>query len=743
MSHYAFNWFALAPLLTAACTLGMTVTLYRRERSSRVGQALLLVTGTVTYWLVTSAMMYFSADESTAMLWARITYIIVPMLPVAIYLYVSVGLRIYQHQRVTLWAAFLTSFVFVLFAYNTDLLLSGVENRWWGYYPTYGVLGPGFMAYFALVILLGFVRLHMVLQETPKRSLSHRRTEMATIAVGVAAIGAVDFLPKFGVTIYPFGFVAVLFFVVIVMVMERRYRIVYMTPAFAAAKILQTMQGSVLVATLEGQVEVQNRAAAELLDVGESEIPELSLDQVFASRGVWRSMIDDLTAGEQVKAYETGWKRRNGETVDVSVSASLIEGAKGRPLGIVFAALDITAHKQAQAALKESEARLLQSQKMEAVGQLAGGIAHDFNNMLTAIIGNASLALSLMPPDDPNQALIADIREVGERAAALTSQILAFSRRQMLRPEVTSLNRVVGDMEGLLRRTIGEDIELKLLLAPDLCASEVDPHQFGQVVLNLAVNARDAMPAGGRLVIETANVILNGTPRKHRELAPGEYAALVVSDNGCGMSEETQTRLFEPFYTTKGAGRGTGLGLSTVFGIVKQSGGGVYVYSEQGVGSTFKIYVPVSTAPRAANKVVRSHDTTVHRGTEAILVVEDESQVRDLVVRVLSRAGYRVKAAASAETAARILDATDYEPELLLTDVVLPGGVNGREVADRMLARFPDLKVVFMSGYTRNAVVHDGRLDEGIAFLEKPFTPDALLRKLRDALDPRPGSTAG
>ena len=372
-----------------------------------------------------------------------------------------------------------------------------MHHYWWGYYPAYGGAGSVFLAYYVLVIVAGQVLFRVMLSATVRGTLYHRRTRMSTIAQGTLSLAAIDFIAKYGVAVYPFGYLAALAFLAVIVITERRYRVVYMTPAFAAAQILNTMQGPVLVAAIDGSLEVSNKAAGELLGYSEAEFMELTLSDVFDEKDGWRRVLERLRAGEPIRSDEVVWRLKSGAPVDVSLSASLIcEGRDSLPVGIVLAALDITERKKAEAALRESEEQLRQAQKMEAIGQLAGGIAHDFNNMLTAIIGNSSLALSSLPDEDPNRGLIVDIHEVGERAAVLTKQILAFSRRQVLKPETLSLNQVVTDMEPLLRRSIGEDVELRFVLAPDLRAAEIDRNQIGQVMLNLAVNARDAMPAG-------------------------------------------------------------------------------------------------------------------------------------------------------------------------------------------------------------------------------------------------------
>jgi PAS domain S-box-containing protein len=736
MSHYAFNGFALPPIITALCSLVVGLRVLRREWTSRVGEALFLGTATISIWLAASALMYLAADPSTAFFWAHVVYIAVPLLPAAIYLYATVGLRHYQSEKVFVWTLILAAFAFTGLAYASHLLLSGVEKHWLGYCPTYGPAGPVFVGYLAFVIVLGVIKLRSRLRETPKGSLFHRRIAMSCLAVAVVSVAAVDFLAEFGVPVYPFGYVAVLAFLAVILVLEKRHRIVYMAPAFAAGQILATMQGAVLVTTLEGAVEVGNHAAGELLGYSETEFLELSLDKVFRSETEWRSLLHDCLTGEEVRDRETFWRPRNGGAVDVSVSASLLTDGKDQPLGVVFAALDITSRKQAEEALRLSEEKLRQSQKMEAVGQLAGGVAHDFNNLMTAVLGYTELILAReeIAGSDIQDDLL-EIKRAAERASSLTGQILAFSRRQVLRPEVVQLNEIVLGMEPLLRRTLGEDVDLSLSLAPDLMNTQVDPHQIEQVLVNLALNSRDAMPSGGSLTVETGNVKLEPSYcLTHPGVEPGYYVMLAVSDSGLGMDEETESHVFEPFFTTKEVGKGTGLGLSIVYGIVAQSGGCISVHSELGKGTTFEVYL-CATGAGAGQATAPPAQGATRGGSETILLVEDEVSVRELAFRVLSRAGYRVVQAGSMRGVDAALEQAEGTLDLLLTDVVLPGGANGRDVAETLLQRHQGLRVVFMSGYDRDSVVHNGRLDEGVELLEKPFSAEKLLRKVRAVLD--------
>jgi PAS domain S-box-containing protein len=394
--------------------------------------------------------------------------------------------------------------------------------------------------------------------------------------------------------------------------------------------------------------------------------------------------------------------------------------------GVVINARDVTERKSL-------EGQLLQAQKMEAVGRLAGGVAHDFNNVLTAILGYTGLLLDGLPTLSPLRPDLEEIRKAAERAAGLTRQLLAFSRKQVLETRVLDLNELVADMDRLLRRLLGEDIDVVTNLDRTLGAVRADPAQLEQVVVNLAVNARDAMPHGGRLLIETRNAELDDSyAREHAPVRPGRYVMLALSDTGTGMTPETMAHVFEPFFTTKEAGRGTGLGLSTVYGIVKQSGGYVWCYSEPEQGTTFKVYLPRVDEP-IERLPVRAAAGPTH-GSETILLVEDESDLRALTRRVLEKHGYTVLEAGTAGAALALTGEHTGPIHLLLADVVLPGA-SGRMLADELLTRRAELKVLFMSGYTEDAVVRRGVLAANTAFIQKPFSAEGLAAKVREVLD--------
>ncbi|HXL08392.1 MAG TPA: PAS domain S-box protein [Gemmatimonadales bacterium] len=398
-----------------------------------------------------------------------------------------------------------------------------------------------------------------------------------------------------------------------------------------------------------------------------------------------------------------------------------------RLIGILGIGRDVTERVQL-------EQQLRQAQKMEAVGRLAGGIAHDFNNILTAITGYADLLLEDLAPKDPRRQDAEEIHKAADRAAGLTRQLLAFSRQQVLQPRVLDLNALVSELEKMLRRLLGEDVKLATVLAPALGRVRADAGQLEQVIMNLAVNARDAMPTGGKLTIETADVEFDGGyAAEHYPAPPGKYAMLAVSDTGTGMDPATQAHLFEPFFTTKEKGKGTGLGLATVYGIVKQSGGFIWVYSERGVGTTFKMYLPrVDAAADPASG--RPAPAPVARGSETVLVAEDEAPVRAVARHALERYGYHVLEAASAEAALDVAQRYSGPIHVLLTDVIMPG-MSGRDLAARLATLRPETRVIYMSGYTDDAITRHGVLEPGFVFVQKPFTPDALARTVRDVLD--------
>jgi PAS domain S-box-containing protein len=464
----------------------------------------------------------------------------------------------------------------------------------------------------------------------------------------------------------------------------------------------------------------------------------LALDtarDVYADAAERQRLLDrDTYTDREYDEVEATWKRKDGGSVTVQLSVRAVRGTAGDVEYYETFVRDVTGQRQL-------ERQLVQAQKMEAVGRLAGGIAHDFNNLLTVIMSYSELLLEDLPAAGPEREGVEQIRKAADGAGALTRQLLAFSRQQVLEPKVLTVNDVVTQTEKLLARLLGEDVEVVTSLAADLGSVRVDPGQLEQVIMNLAVNARDAMPDGGRLSIETENTEMDEAyVREHAIAQPGRYVMLAVSDTGMGMDELTKARIFEPFFTTKEPGKGTGLGLATVYGIVRQSGGFIWVYSEPSLGTSFKIYLPRVDAP--LTQAARAAAPPPSRGAETILVAEDVAAVRAVTRQMLERQGYTVLEAPDGEAALKVAGAHQGTIHLLLTDVVMPG-LSGRHLAARLTQLLPGVQVLYMSGYTDDAIVHHGVLQPGIAYLQKPFTPDALARKVRGVLDGPDGGTSG
>jgi two-component system cell cycle sensor histidine kinase/response regulator CckA len=519
-------------------------------------------------------------------------------------------------------------------------------------------------------------------------------------------------------------------------------------PAALLASVFAQAPIGLQVYKADGHCLFVNHAFRDLF--GTEPPPEYNVlrDEMAAKQGVL-GLIHRALAGETVGIGPIWYDARGLEQAKAgagrrfaieTVAFPLIDASGGvAHVGLTFR--DVTAETRLRderhqlEALHRTEEQLRQSQKLEAVGKLAGGIAHDFNNLLSVILSYTGLAVESLKPDDPMRADLDEAKRAGERAAELTRQLLAFSRQQVLQPKIVDLNSTLLDMQKLLGRLLGEDVELSIVNASRLGSIHADPGQLEQLVMNLVINARDAMPGGGKLTIETANVELDAAyAAEHLGLSPGPHVMLAVTDTGVGMDAATRAHLFEPFFTTKEKGRGTGLGLSTVFGIVNQSGGSIWVDSQLNAGTTFRIYFPrtavsqdvvePSMPPKAANL----------GGSETILLVEDEEQVRVLARTLLRRYGYNVLEAANAGEAFLLCEQHQAEIHLLMTDVVMPR-MSGRQLADRLARERPGLKILYMSGYTDDSMLQRGVFDAGVSFLQKPITPTALVLKVREVLD--------
>jgi two-component system cell cycle sensor histidine kinase/response regulator CckA len=479
----------------------------------------------------------------------------------------------------------------------------------------------------------------------------------------------------------------------------------------------------------DGRILAANAAAARITGYpGVAALLDANGADLYADLNDRARLLGALERGETLHDLEIQGRRQDGVLIWVSVNVRPVKNAAGRILHYEWSLADITERRQL-------ESQLRQAQKMEAVGQLAGGVAHDFNNLLTVIGGRCYLMLGKLPPDDPLRREVELVRGAAERAARLTHQLLAFSRKQVLEPRVLDLNETVTGIEPLLRRLIGEHIEIVVAREAGLGRVKADPGQLEQVILNLSVNARDAMPQGGRLALETVNVALDAAAaRRAPDLAPGSYVMLSVTDSGHGMDAATRAQIFEPFFTTKEVGKGTGLGLATVYGIIKQSGGFIEVESEPGRGASFRVYLPrVEEEAAAVGEAVKAPGTRL-RGSETVLLVEDDESLRTLAREILTVQGYAVVEASSPREALRIEQSRSGPIHLLLTDVVMPE-MNGRQLADQLRVVRPQMAVLYMSGYTGAALTQRGGVEFAGQLLPKPFTPDGLSRRVREVLD--------
>jgi two-component system, cell cycle sensor histidine kinase and response regulator CckA len=494
--------------------------------------------------------------------------------------------------------------------------------------------------------------------------------------------------------------------------------------------LLESASQAILSTDQTGRLVLANHKAEEMFGYSREELLGAPIELLLPEgrRARHRQEREAYFSRPRIRpmgiGLELSGRRKDGTEFPVEVSLSYVESGEGL-FAIAFVS-DISQRKQL-------EEQLMHAQKMEAVGRLAGGVAHDFNNMLTVISGYNRMILDELSPLDPLRGYAEEILKAADRAGALTNQLLAFSRRQIMQPRVMNVNAVVRQTEKMLRRLIGEDIQLVLNLNPDAGNIKADPNHIDQALVNLAVNARDAMPTGGRIVIETANTDLDEHyARTHLGVSPGEFVMIAVSDTGKGMDAETRRHIFEPFFTTKEKGKGTGLGLATVYGMVKQSGGDIWVYSEVGHGTAFKLYFPRVTEAVTDGGSSDGEPRQRH-GTETILVLEDEEAVRALTVKLLQQLGYKILSAASGEEAIEISKAYSGEIAMLLSDVVMPN-MSGRQVADILLASRRGMKVLYLSGYTEDTVVHHGVLDLGVDFLPKPFSLEVLAKKIREIL---------
>ncbi len=711
-------------LITSFVVLSLGIFTVFRERFTKASITFSFFIVTIFIWLFAQSMHIASSTESEALLWIKTGYLGVVFIPASMLFMVSGIFRFRGWWTVVKYTSLVSSILFLHLAVNTDIFIRGVYRYGWGFYPAYGRAGIAFLVYFFSAMFFVLIQLLLFYRKTKRESSMKKRTGLFLLALATGYTGSVDYLQTFGVDLYPLGFLSALITSMILAWVIARYRLADIPFRIAARRIFEDLRDAVFVFDTEGLVRIANRAAETLFNDGRR-IVERHLSDIIRDRN-FLEILEGLPSGNDDGDIESAFVRNDGEVMTLSVSYTVIRGRPGGTVALICIARDVTEHKRL-------EAQLLQAQKMEAVGQLAGGVAHDFNNILTAIMGYGNLALMQVDENDPVRSYIKQILSASERAADLTQGLLAFSRKQLIDLRPVSLNDIVRNSEKLLKRIIGEDIELKTSCSDDRLTVMADRNQIEQVLINLATNARDAMPNGGLLTIETElTEIRREFIRTHGYGKEGKHALLTVSDSGTGMDNEILEKIFEPFFTTKDVGEGTGLGLSIAYGIVKRHNGFINVYSEPGKGTTFKIYLPIVKAE--ARKIEKEVQQPVTGGSETILIAEDEEDVRKLNRKILEEYGYKVIEAKDGMDAIEQFKRNSEMIDLMIVDVVMPKK-SDKDVYIEAKRIKPDLKVIFTSGYTANVIHKKGILEEDLNFISKPLLPDQLLRKVREALD--------
>jgi two-component system cell cycle sensor histidine kinase/response regulator CckA len=890
--NYSYSVYSLPLFLTSVAATIMGGYVLLKMHISHHGVKFFIFTSCLSLWYGSFGMALCSTNAALSLLWFKVGNTGVILIPITNYSFITTIIERRKKNRAFIRGAYLVSFLFILSTLFSNLLIKSVKPFFWGYFMQYRPFG------FALVIFFGFVvfKIISILWTGYKDATTERtrkRMKGLLVAMVCGYFGGFDFIPAFGIPLYPIGYLPVLIFLSGMTYVVIRFQLIDITPQTAATQILKTMQGALIVVDIEGRMRVINNAACIMFGYREAEMLGKNLSALLKLPNELRD--HELLLDHPIKDFQLSFTDAQGKQVDLSVSASVLPTSDNVPIAIVYVALDITRHKELEAALakakdnaenlvskrtaklsetvedlrdeirerkrmehelkraseewritfdstkdliimlnnkfevvkanravieffelsfqeilgkpivdlcnyrdflketdfisaikhtkkrterelflkekglwlvlaadpilddegqysgavftvrdisdikraeeeqKRLQSQLMQIQKMDSIGRLTGSIAHDFNNVLSAILGYSELSLRRLPADHPLREHLKIIYESGERAATLTRQLLAFSRKQLLEMKAININKVIENMRKMLERVIGENITLDIKTQVQLKNVLADIGQLEQVLMNLVVNGRDAMPSGGNLTIKTAMLdITEEDSRYYGELKPGSYAVLSVTDTGQGMSQETQKLIFEPFFTTKPMGKGTGLGLATVYGIVKQHNGYIDVNSEIGQGTTFAIYLPITE--KEVHTPLEQKNITFMEGTETILVVDDDPSVRKLIVNSLQPLGYKILEASGGEEALRISKAFDDNIDLLLTDVIMPE-MDGKELSSILKTSRPMIKALFISGYTDDILADRGILEDGISFLQKPIAPTMLSTKVRQVLD--------
>ena len=729
--NYSLTLYALPVFLTGGAVVALGIYVLLRERGSSLSISFWLFSACIGLWLLATGLNYASTDESVSAWWIRLLHYGVVWIPTTT---VILALSIVQRREQYRFLIRVISCISLLFCLGiaaTDLFLKGVYHYPWGYYGKYGILGLIFLLFFGAAV---FLNLYLLWVEYRRSTTERQRKRLKGLlwAFSMAYLGSVDFVATFGIPLYPFGYLPVFCFVGIAAWVIVRYRLVDITPELATNQILETMHGAVIVEDLEGKIRVVNRVAEEMLGCSKAELLGNSLESLVSSPPTF---LENVRLGKYTTNNEMVWPGSQGHRYTVSVSASPLTDDRDKSLiGVVYVGHDITEQKRAEEEKDRLAQRLRQAQKMEAIGTLAGGIAHDFNNILNIILGYADLAMDSTLPDSSIASDLGQVITAGNRAKELVHQILAFSRQSRVERITIRLQSLIKETLKMLRSSLPTTIDIISDLDSNCGAVLIDPTHAHQILMNLCTNAHHAMETtGGILSIAFKGVRIDSDSRQGAlGLVPGEYAELTVSDTGHGIGPDLIDKIFDPYFTTKEVGKGTGMGLSIIHGIIADCGGAITVESEPGKGTSFHVYLPV--IEREGVPLDKDAEETPPRGKERVLFIDDEELLAQMGKEMLERLGYHVTVRQSSLEALSTFQGCPEAFDVIVTDQTMPN-MTGADLARRMLQIRPDIPIILCTGYS-SLVDQDSAAALGVKeFALKPLTRGRIARLIRKVLD--------
>lgn len=712
LANYSFKPGVILPSITVMAILLLGATVLIREKGSRVSLLYFVYTLTIGAWLISLSLGMFTTSEVVAFWWGKVAYIGVSLLPSALYHFTVVLLQIYKSHKRSVWGVWGISTMYLGVVLFTNALFDSMYRYSWGYYPKFTWLGLPFVAYF-YVMMVNILRLYWIeFRKTAQQTTRHRRARAFLIAHSIGYIASLDFLPALGISYYPLGYVPMFILLVLMAQAIWRYRLVDITPAFAAHQIIDTMSDALLVLDREGVIRVANRASSALFGCAEQTMIGQPVSTIITDH-VFSEHVEAVSKNGGIKNFEITFFRKENRMNILNLSVSALRDQPGRPVGIVCVARNVTDKKK-------MEEELLKSQKLESLGILAGGIAHDFNNLLTGIMGNISLARTSLKPEDIACTRLREAEKASLRARELTRQLLTFSKGGAPVKETASIGELIKDSTEFALR--GSQVKSACRIPADLWTVEVDLGQMSQVIHNLVMNADQAMQHGGTIEVHCENAVIeagNVLP-----IAQGRYVKISIKDQGTGIPKEDLQRIFDPYFTTKQ--KGSGLGLATVYSIIKKHHGYITVDSQPGVGTVFHIYLLASQKETGA---VNGRSEKVFTGTGRILLMDDEEIVREVGSEMLRHLGYEVELANNGEETLekyKKAQGSSRPFDFVVLDLTIPGGMGGKETIQRLLAIDPQVKAIVSSGYSDDPVMSNFKHYGFKGVVPKPYKLDKV-----------------